>query len=117
MQPAFTETLDLDDTAPGYDPNAITGDYSEPRPLPVLAPRRPPTLLERIRRAIADWVSPRSYAELAAERHLSEVAIAHYMAEAHWQAHCRDRGALRHWGEAQEAQACAVERLMMVRNG
>jgi hypothetical protein len=117
MQPAYNDSLDLDDTAPCAGPNDITADWAEARPLPVLAPRRPLTLLERIRQAVADWLAPRSYDELDAVRALGEAAIAHYMAEAHWHAHCRDQRALRHWGEAQEAQACAVERLMMVRNG
>jgi hypothetical protein len=116
--PAYNETLRLSlaDTPPRAfaSDDEITQPIIMPAPLPQpLARWTPPTLLDRVRRTLAEWLWPRS----RAERQLIDAAIVHHAAELHWQRHPLDRVALAHWGVAQDEQAAAVERLLAVRNG
>ncbi len=110
MPPAYTASLDLADTG-RYDPNAITCNYGPPAALPVIR-RRTLSWLDGLRLLIADLLSPLSSRELAAVRAVADAAVAHVVAERHWQAHCRDRAALKAWGDAQDALATAAERLL-----
>jgi hypothetical protein len=113
--PAF-HSVDLDDTSPLF---AADGEITQPlaivAPLPAMPLGPPRGWLFRLRLRVAGWLSPFSRHELSAREQLVDAALVHYAAELHWQANCRDRAALRHWGHAQDAQAVAVEALLAVR--
>jgi hypothetical protein len=132
-QPAYDDTLELnlgttatlpsripgddDITKPCAGPGDITSDHEAPRPLPVLRRRRALSWFGALRLWVSELISPHSYADLDAVHLAAEAVLEHAIAEAHWQAHCRDQAALRNWGRAQDELARAAERLLAVRNG